>query len=114
MLTEQHFNGTGWSSSEQPVVIRALDPSTTFARLHAPLGDPEVVDTDARRLAEEVVGAAVALVTDVPSIGALVMECTNLVPYSQAVRAATGLPVLDHYTLVMQAYRFLVGHEFRP
>lgn len=112
MLTEQHFNGVGWSSAEQPVVVRALDPGTTFARLYAPLGDPEVVDTDARRLTDEVVAAAVALTTDDPSIGAIVMECTNLVPYSQAVRAATGLPVLDHYTLVMQAYRSLAGHEF--
>lgn len=112
MLTERHFNGVGWSSAELPVVVRALDPDTSFARLYAPLGDPEAVDTDVGRLTEEVVATAVGLVADDPTVGAFVMECTNLVPFSQAVRVATGLPVLDHYTLVMQAYRSLVGHEF--
>lgn len=113
MLTEQHFNGVGWSSAELPIVVRALDPDTTFARLHAPLGEPEDLDADAQHLTDEVVAAALGLLHDDPQIGALVMECTNLVPYSQAVRRATGLPVLDHYTLVMHASRGLLGHEFR-
>jgi hypothetical protein len=112
MLTERHFTGVGWSSRELPVVVGALDPDTTFVRLHAPLGPPEQVETDAERLSAEVVSAAVRLVREHPSIGALVMECPNLVPYSQAVRRATALPVFDHFTLVMQAHRAVVGHEF--
>lgn len=111
MLTEQHFRGVGWTSDEIEVVVRAVDPGSTFARLHAPLGEPEPVETDAARLRDEVVATAAQLVRDDPTIGALVMECTNLVPYSQAVRRAIGLPVLDHYTLVMHAYRSLAGHE---
>jgi len=42
----------------------------------------------------------------------LVLECTNFVPFSQAMRRATGLPVLDLYTLVMQMYEATWGHEF--
>ncbi len=30
-----------------------------------------------------------------PSIGALVLECTNLPPYAAALRRALGLPVYD-------------------
>ena len=28
-----------------------------------------------------------------PEIGALVLECTNMIPYAADIRAATGLPV---------------------
>ena len=35
-----------------------------------------------------------------PRIDTLVLECTNLPPYAPALRAATGLPVLDVVTLL--------------
>ncbi|MGH2492468.1 MAG: aspartate/glutamate racemase family protein, partial [Candidatus Limnocylindria bacterium] len=47
-----------------------------------------------------------------PDVGALVLECTNYVPYSQAIRRATGLPVYDLYTLVMQTYLATSGTAF--
>lgn len=47
-----------------------------------------------------------------PEVGALVLECTNFVPFSQAIRDATRLPVFDLYTLVMQAYEATWGHDF--
>ena len=30
-----------------------------------------------------------------PAIGAVVLECTNMVPYAADIRAATGLPVFS-------------------
>lgn len=113
MLTEQHFNGVGWSSASTPVAVRAVDPSSRFARIYAPL-DPQEAPPEAtpEQLTDEVVGAALRLVTDEPSVGVIVMECTNLVPYSHAVRRATGLPVLDHYSLVMNTYQALCGTHF--
>ena len=41
----------------------------------------------------------------VPSVAAIVLECTNMPPYADAVRAATGLPVHDITTLIASATR---------
>lgn len=35
-----------------------------------------------------------------PAIKAIVLECTNLPPYAEAIRATTGLPVWDVTTLL--------------
>ena len=50
------------------------------------------------------VEAARRLVARHPEVGAIVLECTNLPPYADAVRAATGLPVHDITTLVADRY----------
>ena len=46
------------------------------------------------------VAAAERLVARHREVAAIVLECTNLPPYADAVRAATGLPVHDITTLV--------------
>jgi len=47
-----------------------------------------------------------------PDIGALGLECTNFVPFSQRIREVTTLPVFDLYTLVRQTYFATTGTEF--
>ena len=46
------------------------------------------------------VAAAKALAAD-PSIGAIVLECTNMVPYAADIRAATDLPVFSIYNFIV-------------
>lgn len=48
---------------------------------------------------KEVVGAAQALLADNPDIKVLVLECTNMPPFSAAVEKATGKRVYDILTL---------------
>ncbi len=62
------------------------------------LEDQAELDVAAARKAT--VAAAVRLVDRRPDVAAIVLECTNMAPYAQAVRAATGLPVVDITTLV--------------
>ncbi len=50
-------------------------------------------ELDAAAAEADVVAAARRLLARAPALQALVLECTNMPPYAQAVRAATGLPV---------------------
>lgn len=114
-LTEAHFRGAGWSSRDISIAVQALMPDALFPRIYGPkLPDEPVPDVDARQLEDEVVGAGRQLVARQPTVAALVLECTNFVPYSQALRHATGLPVFDLYTLVMHSQMTTIGTEFTP
>ena len=62
------------------------------------LDDLDTLDEDEARQAT--VAAVGRLVARRPEVRAIVLECTNLPPYADAVRAATGLPVHDITTLV--------------
>jgi hypothetical protein len=53
---------------------------------------------------KEAVDAARLLVTKHPEVGAIVLECTNLVPHAAAIHAATALPVYDIWTLISWFY----------
>lgn len=52
-------------------------------------------DLDVALAEQDNVDAARALITAHPQIGALVLECTNMLPYAVAIRAATGLPTFS-------------------
>ncbi|MFT5391643.1 MAG: hypothetical protein ACI8PT_001838 [Gammaproteobacteria bacterium] len=52
-------------------------------------------DIDVERARAEVVAGARALLAKAPSMGALVLECTNMSPYAADVSDALGLPVFD-------------------
>ena len=56
---------------------------------------------------QDVVEAALALVANHPWVEDLVMECTNMPPYRQAVARATGRAVHDIETLVLTQWRSL-------
>jgi Asp/Glu/hydantoin racemase len=58
------------------------------------------------------VAAARRLLERHPEVAAIVLECTNMPPYAEAVREATGLPVHDITTLV--ATRFAAEVEASP
>ena len=69
------------------VVVQGVDPKGEFAG--AILGNRETMDAD--RASDEVVAAAMALKAREPSLQCVVLECTNMPPYRQAIEAATGL-----------------------
>jgi Asp/Glu/hydantoin racemase len=51
-------------------------------------------------LRSEVLDVAKRFVSDHPEIGALVLECTNLAPFSADISEVVGLPVYDTVSLV--------------
>jgi Asp/Glu/Hydantoin racemase len=107
-LTERHFEGVGWSSREIPVVVRAMPPDAVFPTMYI----DNALEADTAVLEREMVSLASDLVCEHPEVGAIVLECTNFVPFAQRMRRATGRPVFDLYTLAMQTYLATNGHDF--
>jgi hypothetical protein len=62
------------------------------------LGNEQELDVDAAR--QDNIDAAIALKLGHNDIGALVLECTNMIPYAADIRSVTGLPVFSMETFV--------------
>jgi hypothetical protein len=73
------------------VIVQGLDPGGEFAG--AILEDRTHMDL--ATAASEVVAAARELKERCPSLGTLVLECTNLPPYALEIQQATGLRTLS-------------------
>ncbi len=92
-LGPAHLRAAG-ASIDTP--IEGLAPGCAFQRCL--LDDEAGLDVEAARAAT--VAAAQRLVAKRPDIAVLVLECTNMPPYAEAVRRATGRPVHDITTLL--------------
>lgn len=55
---------------------------------------------DADKVHAEMAALATKAVKDNPDLGAFLLECSMLPPYSKTVREATGLPVFDFITMI--------------
>ena len=73
------------------VIVEGMPQDSAFVR--AILGNRH--DADMARVVDEVVAAALRLKARAPQLRTLVLECTNLPPYAQAIRDATGWRVLS-------------------
>jgi Asp/Glu/hydantoin racemase len=108
VLTERHFEGVGFSSTDTPVVQVAPADDSHFTATFvgdSTEADPEVIDQEIAELSER-------LVRDHPEVGAVILECANLAPFGPTVRRVTRLPVFDLYTLGMHAYQVTTGPDF--
>lgn len=92
-LSAEHLAAAG-VAADTPVA--GTPPDGHFVR--AILDDGPALDP--QHCEAEIVEAARGLVQRSPEIGALVLECTNMCPYSRAVRRALGMPVLDMLSLI--------------
>ena len=107
-LTDRHYLGMGWSPDEVDTVVTAMPPGAVFPQVYI---DQKVV-ADAAVLEAELVELALCQIEEHPDVGAIVLECTNFVPWSNAMRRATRLPIFDLYTLVATAHQSLAGQGF--
>ena len=92
-LTAAHFIAVG---ADPATPVEGITPGSPLHRTL--LQDlPTLDEADAQA---QVLAAADRLLQRDPHIDTLVLECTNLPPYAEALRRATGLPVLDVVTLL--------------
>ena len=93
LMTDRLLQGSAGAHADR-VRIAGMQEGPEFARgILAQEGS-----LDAALLSDEVVAVAQALIARYPEIGALLLECALLPPYSRAVQQATGLPVYDFIT----------------
>lgn len=94
------FKGCGIDETI-PIAVAGMNESAgaeTWLTMTTPAFDKIEVE-------KAVVNAALDLIEAYPDIGALVLECTDMPPYSAAIRKATGLPVFDAVDMVNRVYK---------
>ena len=96
MMTENHFQGAGWSSKDIPVVVHGMPEDAYFPTVfigNSPEADIDRLEADMKKLGQ-------SLIKKHPDIGAVVCECTNFVPFNHALQEIVEMPVFNIVTLV--------------
>jgi len=89
--------------------IGTTEGGSEFTR--AILNDEPELDIPLAR--QDNIDAALKLQRNNPKLGAIVLECTNMVPYANAIAGATGLPVYSIETLIRWLHTGLAPREFK-
>jgi Asp/Glu/hydantoin racemase len=108
-LTPRYFQAVGAESV--PVRIVGMEDQAEFREV---ILEGRRDDLDPARLGHEVLGQAQALARANPDMGALVLECTDLVPFASAIQEQLRIPVFDIVTLTGLVHASLSRHPFRP
>ena len=103
-LGKVHLDAAG-IGPDIPLAVAGLETEKEFTRVL--LGDELTLDVELAR--EEHVRVARRLVAAHPDLGALVLECTNMPPYTGDLQRETGLPVFDIVSLVTLVHGSLVS-----
>lgn len=103
-LTQQHL---GIAGVPEDCAIVGME-GTAFAR--SILENRADLDVECARL--ELVEVGRNLVETAPQTGAILLECTNMVPYAADLRRTTGLPVYSIYTYLNWFYQSLNPQVF--
>ena len=105
-LTPAHLQGAG-IGAEVPLAVVGMETEKEFTR--ALLDNELELDVDLAR--EEHIRVARRLVTEHPDVGAIVLECTNMPPYTADIQRETGRPVFDVLSLVTMYHAALVAAQ---
>ena len=104
-LTDAHLKAAG-VPLDTP--IYGTDGGRAFTR--DILGDAPRIDFEACRL--DLLDAADEIIANEPDAGAIVLECTNMVPYAADIRKRTGLPVYSVYSMIEWFQAGLMPRKF--
>ncbi|MDX6750219.1 aspartate/glutamate racemase family protein [Geminicoccaceae bacterium 1502E] len=106
-LTAAHLRGAGVPEGT-PVV--GTEGGREFSRV---ILDGEL-ELDVAAAEQDILDAGARLVREHPEVGAILLECTNMVPYAAALRRSTGLPVFDIYSFMLWFHQALRPRRFAP
>ena len=104
-LTQEHMRTAG-VALDTPVI--GTEGGQEFSRVII----NDELEMDVAKAEQDVLNAGHALVDAHPEIGALVLECTNMVPYTRALRDEIGLPVFDIYSFITWFHAGIAPRSF--
>ena len=105
-LGEKHFNGVGIADVNKVVYgMEGTDFGSTF------FNAADYMDLD--KAEKDMVSVAKRMLSENPDVAAIVLECTNMPPFSHALREATGLPVFDIIGLVRYVHDAIAAAPFQ-
>jgi hypothetical protein len=104
-LTEEHLLAAG---ADPATPVGGTDNGSEFTRVM--INDEERLDVAAAE--RDILAAGDALVTSHRDVGAVLLECTNMVPYARALSERLRLPVFSIYTFVTWFQAGLVPRDF--
>jgi Asp/Glu/hydantoin racemase len=104
-LTEEHLSAAG-ADPATPVV--GTDGGSEFSRVM--INDEERLDVAAAE--RDILAAGDRLVARHDGIGAVLLECTNMVPYAHALSRRLRLPVFSIYTFITWFQSGLIPRDF--
>ncbi|MFD6157047.1 aspartate/glutamate racemase family protein [Nocardia sp. NPDC060256] len=107
-LTQRHLQAVGAESV--PICVAGMDAQPEFREV---ILEGRRNNLDADRLGREVLHEIDQLAAANPEMGALVIECTDLVPYGHAIQSRLRIPVFDIVTLTEMVHRSLSHRPFR-
>jgi hypothetical protein len=105
-LTPEHLRGAG-IGTDVPLAVVGMETEKEFTR--ALLDNELELDVDLAR--EEHIRVARRLVAEHPDVGAIVLECTNMPPYTADIQRETGRPVFDVLSLVTMFHAAFVAAQ---
>lgn len=92
-LTEEHLRKAG---VPEGTPVGGTDGGREFSRVI--LNNEERMDVELAR--QDLIEAGRALADANPDLGAILLECTNMIPYAADINRATGLPVFSIYSFI--------------
>jgi hypothetical protein len=104
-LSGEHLRAAG-ADPETPVA--GTENGSEFSRVM--LNDEERLDVAAAE--RDILAAGDRLVASHDGIGAVLLECTNMVPYARALSQRLHLPVFSIYTFVTWFHSGLIPRDF--
>ncbi len=109
LLTPEFFEAVG-VTADMPVVVTGMDDSKEYNAVH--LGGKSI-EKDVDQLRIDVAESIQKVTKADESIGAVLIECTNLPPFSADIQQATGLPVFDQIAYINMLYRAVVPKRYQ-
>jgi Asp/Glu/hydantoin racemase len=104
-LSPDHLHAIG---VDPGIPIVGTDGGREFSRVI--IGDE--MEMDVARAEQDILDAGDALVGGHPDVGAVLLECTNMVPYARALRDRLRLPIFDIYSFVTWFHAGLAPRDF--